>query len=86
MKITGKEIDIICHNKMEYLFLVSLISSDNILSKEDAENSLKVIDEVEEALKTASISDKKKQEFKDYIEKGRGILNADIEEFNKEGK
>jgi len=83
MKITGKEIDVICRNKLEYLFLASLISSDSILSKEDAECSLKLIGEVEEALKTATISDKKKQEFRDYIEKGREILNTDIEQFNK---
>ena len=82
-KIDGKFIDTICKNKAEYLFLVALISSDNIVSKEDAEKSLEVIDEVEEALKTATISDKKKQEFETYIEKGRSILKDDIEYFNK---
>jgi hypothetical protein len=81
--MTGTDIDIICRNKMEYLFLVSLISSDNIRDAKDAERSLAYIDEVEEALKTASIGESKKMEFREYIKKGRDILNADIERFNK---
>ena len=81
--MTGTDIDIICRNKMEYLFLVSLISSDNIRDAKDAERSLAYIDEVEEALETASIGESKKMEFREYIKKGREILNADIERFNK---
>ena len=81
--MTGTDIDIICRNKVEYLFLVSLISSDNIRSVKDAERSLAYIDEVEEALEKASIGESKKMEFREYIKKGREILNADIERFNK---
>jgi len=81
--MTGTDIDLICRNKLEYLFLASLISSDNIKDKKDAERSLKYIDEVEEALENASISESKKMEFKEYIKKGREILNRDIERFNK---
>ena len=81
--MTGTDIDIICRNKVEYLFLVSLISSDNIRNVKDAERSLAFIDEVEEALKSASIGESKKMEFREYIKKGREILNADIERFNE---
>lgn len=81
--MTGTDIDIICRNKVEYLFLVSLISSDNIRNVKDAERSLAFIDEVEEALKTASIGESKKMEFREYIKKGREILHADIERFNE---
>jgi hypothetical protein len=81
--MTGTDIDIICRNKMEYLFLASLISSDNIRDAKDAERSLAYIDEVEEALEKASIGESKKMEFREYIKKGRDILNADIERFNK---
>ena len=81
--MTGTDIDLICRNKIEYMFLVSLISSDNIREKKDAERSLKTIDEVEEALGKASISESKKMEFREYIKKGREILNADIERFNE---
>jgi hypothetical protein len=44
---------------------------------------LKYIDSVEKALEDATISDEKKEEFRNYIEKGRNILNKDIERFNK---
>ena len=82
--MTGTDIDLICRNKIEYLFLVSLISSDNIKCVKDAERSLEYIDEVEEALKAASISESKKMEFREYIKKGRDILKADIERFKNE--
>ena len=81
--MTGTDIDLICRNKIEYIFLVSLISSDNIRDVKDAERSLAFIDEVEEALKTASIGESKKMEFREYIKKGREILHADIERFNE---
>ena len=81
--MTGTDIDLICRNKIEYIFLVSLISSDNIRSVKDAERSLAYIDEVEEALKSASIGESKKMEFREYIKKGREILHADIERFNE---
>jgi len=81
--MTGTDIDLICRNKVEYLFLVSLISSDNIRNVKDAERSLAYIDEVEEALKSASIGESKKMEFREYIKKGREILHADIERFNE---
>ena len=82
-KLDGKFLDAICESKLEYLFLASLISSDNILTTNDAKKSLKYIDSVEKALEDATISDEKKEEFRDYIEKGRNILNKDIERFNK---
>lgn len=82
-KLDGKFIDAICESKLEYLFLASLISSDNILTTNDAKKSLKYIDSVEKALEDATISDEKKEEFRNYIEKGRNILNKDIERFNK---
>lgn len=82
-KLDGKFLDAICESKLEYLFLASLISSDNILTTKDAKKSLKYIDSVEKALEDATISDEKKEEFRDYIEKCRNILNKDIERFNK---
>jgi len=84
IKITGTDIDIICRNKeIKYMLLVSLISSDNILTIEDAEKSLSFISQIEKALDTASISDAEKDEIKKYLEKGKSILNADIERFKE---
>ena len=82
-KLDGKFIDAICESKLEYLFLASLISSDNILATKDAKKFLKYIDSVEKALEDATITEEKKEEFRNYIEKGRDILKKDIERFNK---
>ena len=83
MKITKEIIETICESKMEYIFLASLISSDNILTIEDAEKSLQEIDDAENAVKESNLSDEKKDEFRDFFRKGREILKSDIEIFEK---
>ena len=82
-KLRGSDIDLICRNKVEYMFMVSLISSDNIRTLNDAEKSLEFLDDVEKAVKEAPISKEKKEEFEKYIVKGRSILNGDIERFKQ---
>ncbi len=83
MKISKEIIETICESKMEYIFLASLISSDNILTIEDAEKSLQEIDDAENAVKESNLSDEKKDEFRDFFRKGREILKSDIEFFGK---
>jgi CRISPR/Cas system-associated endonuclease Cas3-HD len=82
-KLKGSDIDLICRNNLEYMFMASLISSDNIRTIADAEKSLEFIDDVEKAVKEAPISNEKKAEFEKYIVKGRSILNGDIERFKE---
>ena len=82
-KIKGSDIDLICRNKVEYMFMASLISSDNIRTLEDAEKSLEFLDDVEKAVKESPISKEKKAEFEKYIVKSRSILNGDIERFKE---
>lgn len=86
MEISSKIIEEICEGGMEYLFLVSLISSDNILTVEDAENGLKYIEESEKAVKNANIPNKKKEEFNTFFGKARNILKGDIKRFKKKKK
>ena len=71
---------------MEYFYIVSLISSDNILTMEDAERGLKKIENGEKAVEGANISDEKKQEFYKYFKKCKKILKQDINRFKKEEK
>jgi hypothetical protein len=85
-KISKKGIEMLCEAKMEYLYLVSLISSDNILTIEDAEKNLGYIDEGEEAVKEANIPEEKKEEFYKYFASGRNILKQDIERFKEKEK
>lgn len=86
MEISSKIIEEICEGGTEYLFLVSLISSDNILTVEDAENGLKYIEESEKAVKGADIPNEKKEEFYTFLKKGKVILLGDIERFKKKKK
>ena len=86
MEISSKIIEEICEGGMEYLFLASLISSDNILTVEDAENGLKNIEKSEKAVKDASIPNEKKEEFYTFLKKGKVILLGDIKRFKKEKK
>lgn len=79
-------IDEITGNGLEYLLLTSMISSDNINSIEDAENSLKQINEIERALPHTNIPEDKVEEYKRFIKKGKNILNNDIKRFKEEKK
>jgi len=74
-------LDILKNEQIRYLFLVSLISSDNILTIEDAEANLARIDEVETAVNAGDLSDELEKEIRKYIKDGRKILNQDIESF-----
>lgn len=83
-KIMTKDLilNILKDKSIKYLFLVSLISSDNILSIEDAEKALALIDDVESAINEGDVSDDIKKEVEKYIINGRKILKQDIERFN----
>lgn len=60
------------------MFLGSLISSDNIVTKDDAIDALKGISEFENALSESDLDKTKKDELTDYILKAKEILNNDI--------
>ena len=79
----GEDIEKICELNLEYLYLGSLISSDNIMTIQDAEEGLKKIEGTEKAVDESSLSAKKKMELKGFLERGRNILNGDIERFKK---
>lgn len=78
-------LDILKDEQIRYLLLVSLISSDNVLTIEDAEAHLARIDEVEAAVNAGDLSEKLEKEVRKYIKDGRKILKQDIERF-KNGK
>ena len=84
-KITGKDIDKICETKeLKYLFLAALISSDNATTKEEAERNLEFISSFENALDDSTVSNDEKEEIRNFLKKGKEILNADIERFKEE--
>ena len=85
-EITSEEIEILCRINMEYFYLGSLISSDKILTIEDAKKGLEYIGNGEKAVENAKISDEKKKEFYNYFKKAKRILRHNIEEFKKQQK
>ena len=82
--MTSKIIEEICTNGLEYLYLASLITSDNILSIEDAEKALEEVEKGENAVKESNLTNEKKEEFYTFFNKARNILNGDIEHFKNE--
>lgn len=82
--MTSKIIEEICDNGLEYLYLASLITSDNILSIEDAEKALEEVEKGENAVKESNLTNEKKEEFYTFFNKARNILNGDIERFKSE--
>lgn len=69
------------NNDMLYLVLGSLISSDSINSKEDAEKSLNSLSMIEKELNSSNIEDTKKSEYKDMIKKCYGVLEEELKRF-----
>ena len=82
----AKIIEEICKNGLEYAMLGSLISSDNILTEDDAHKALEAISDVDNALYDADIDENKKIEIRRFLNKGRGILFADMQRFREEKK
>ena len=64
-------------DKLLDLYLVSLISSDTLLTVEDCEKSLKKILELKELIKTANIDDKER--YEKFINDGEKIILRDME-------
>ena len=83
--MTKETIEKICESGLEYLFLGSLISSDNNMSKEEIERNLKRFDELEKTVNESDIPEEKKEEFNRYIKKGRTILNDDLKILEQNG-
>ena len=65
------------------MLLVSLISSDTIVTAEDAIKCKKVLQEVEKGIKKSTLSDKDKEHWLEFVEKGYEIIDRDCQELRK---
>jgi hypothetical protein len=74
MKITDEIISKVLNSENRYLFLVSLISSDNILNKDDAVESLELVNYINDNIDNFNLTDKIKSEVIKYINKAKDIL------------
>lgn len=83
MKITDEIISKVLNSENRYFFLTSLISSDNILNKEDAIESLEIVNYINDNIDNFNLTDEIKSEVIKYINKSKKILDKDIKRFDK---
>lgn len=80
MKLTGKQIeDILNHEAMRYLFLVSLISADTLVTEDDCNNSLNILNFIKDNITELNISEEIRNEVIEYAVKGISIVSNEIE-------
>lgn len=80
MKLTGKQIeDILNHDAYRYLFLVSLISADTLVTEDDCNNSLNVLNFIKDNITELNISEEIRNEVIEYAVKGISIVSKEIE-------
>lgn len=84
--IDGIILEKICKINMEYMLLESLTNVENITKIKDIKGKLKKIKEIGIAIRTADVSEEKKQEIEEYVEKGKVTLNDRIEEIREQRK
>ena len=83
MKITDEIISKVLNSENRYFFLTSLISSDSILNKEDAIESLEIVNYINDNIDNFNLTDEIKSEVIKYINKSKKILDKDIKRFDK---
>lgn len=68
------------HNEnMLYFVLGSLISSDSITSKEDAEKAINALSRIGNELEHSALEESVKSEYKEHIKKCRDVLMLELE-------
>lgn len=83
MKITDEIISKVLNSENKYLFLASLISSDNILNKEDAIESLEIVNYIINNIDNFDLTSEIKSEIIKYMNKAKKILDKDIKRFDE---
>lgn len=69
-----------------YMMLGSIISADNVLTIEEAEEGLSFLTLFESELNCSDKTQEEKDKLLEFVQQGRQILNRDIEHFKKIGK
>ena len=63
MNISPEALEAICRNGLEYMLMVSIISSDNIITIKDAEEAIDTINSLEKAVEASALDSEKKEWF-----------------------
>jgi hypothetical protein len=79
MNINSETIEkILNEDSIRYLFLVSLISSDTNITKQDCEENLEILNYLNDNINSFNLSDSIIKEVKKYVKEGIEILNNDL--------
>lgn len=79
MKFNDKTLEkILNEDSIRYIFLVSLISSDTNITKEDCEENLKILNYINDNIDNFNLTESTIKEVKKYVKKGIKILNDDL--------
>ena len=65
-----------------FMFLVELISSDNIIDKETCQKSIEQLEFIDNNLNSMQLSNEIKKQVKEYVDNGFNILNNDLKSFD----
>ena len=79
VNIDAKLIEEICEQGLEYLILGGLISADANMTDEDREENINSLEGFKNAIKESSLDDNKKTQLIEYAEKGKEILQNELE-------
>ena len=77
---------ILTNDQFRYFYLVSLISSDNIIDIESAQTSLDQLNFIKDNIFYLNLSDDIHKETMQYVNKGIRIVKRDLKEFRKHEK
>jgi hypothetical protein len=67
---------------MRFMFLIELISSDNIVDKKTCQESIEQLEFIDKNINSMQLTDEVKKQVKEYVENGLNILNNDLIKFN----
>ena len=84
--LSANLVDALHKDKMLNFVLVSLISSDSIFCKEDAEKSLDSLKKIEEDLNSSGLHSRTKKKYQETIDKCYEILKAEIKRFEEDNE
>lgn len=78
-----KQLELVLSNDAaRYLYLVSLISADRLVTKEACEGSLNVFNLINDNLHIMNLTDEIKTELLEFVKNGLEIVNREIKNFN----
>lgn len=81
MKFNNKTLEkILNEDLLRYIFLVSLISSDTNITKEDCKENLEILNYINDNINSFNLNESTLKEVKKYVKKGIKILNNDLDD------